>query len=116
MVSTRSSPKKASKASKGFKGSKSTPRAAAKAPVEVAKPRRASELTPKARNSQQRRPLTETSSPGTNSPNKIPETDLDTPEDLHLRIIKLERRLAKWEDGKNSHSKGQRVIDNRSRC
>ena len=65
--------------------------------------------------SQQDRPESVASSPGTISPDEIPETDLDHPSDLHPRMADLERRLAAWENGKNAHLKGHRVTDRRRR-
>ena len=111
MAAAKSSSKKTSKTSKTSKISKSTSHTAARAPVGVTKPRRVRKPSAKARQSQQDRPHSVTSSPGTISPDEIPETDLDTPRDLHPRLAELERRLAKWENRKNSHLKDYLVTD-----
>lgn len=111
MVGTRSSPKKVSKASKISRGFKSTPHKAAKSPVGITKPRRATKPTPKARRTQQGRFLPARSSPDTLNADEVPETDLDIPDDLYPAIVELKHRLAKLEGGRNAHLKDHRIID-----
>ena len=105
MAATRSSPRKASEASK------STSRTAARAPVGVTKPPKVRKPSAKARQTQPDHPRSATSSPGNISPDKIPKTDLDASKDVKPRLVELERRLAEMEGRTNSYSKGHRVSD-----
>ena len=111
----RSSPKKsskASKASKASKGSKGTPRTAAKAPVGVTKPRKATQPTPpKTPRTHGGRFRQASSSPGTISPDEIPETEFEDSDDVRERNRKLERQLARLRGDRNSHLQGHRVTD-----
>lgn len=100
MVATRSAPKKASKASK------SSYRSTGKFPAGVTKPRKAPKAT-KARRTREGRFVPATPSPGTISPEEIPETNLDVPRDVRPPIDQLKRLLAQWEGDENTRARGQ---------
>ena len=121
MAATKPSSRKAPRATRTPRTPrtpKSTQRTAAKAPVGVTKSPRVRKPTAKARQSQQHRQQSATPSPGTLSPDEIPETDLDRPDTdtdhpshVSPRMIDLERRLSRIEAGSNDHLKGYRVTD-----
>lgn len=111
MVAARSTPNKAAKASKG---SKTTPRTANKSPSGVTKPRKAPKVTSKTRRTREGRFVPATPSPGTISPQEIPEIDLDAPKEVRPPVDQLKRLLAQWECGKNTGAKSRRVRDDHS--
>lgn len=115
MAATRSSPQKPLTPPKTPKKSGTTSRTN-KPRAGVTKSGRTSKPTSKARRTQGGRFQSARSSPDTLSPDEIPETELDddllhNSPHLHPSIVAMNQRIARLEDGRNSHLAGRRITE-----